>query len=237
MTLKAGVHQGPLVLDREQTLVGEDGAVVRGGIVVKAHGVTVRNVTVVGGRDGIDVQNASRVVLDRVRVVGAAMDGIHARQSQVHVRDCTVVTRAPHGQGIDISFSMHRHMSMVERCDVSGGQEGIVTHSSMATVEDNTVRGTSMRGIAITEMSMGEANRNHVSDARGIGIYCGDSSECGFADNVVVGVRPDPSTDDELRHGVGIEALFHAVAELEGNVVVDTPISTLAWDGSRFEWR
>ena len=235
VTLSAGVHQGPLVIDREQTLAGEDGAVVRGGIVVRAHGVTIRNVTVVGGVHGIDVQDSTRVVLDRVRVLGAADDGIHARQSEVHVRDCTVVTSSPHGQGIDISFSMHRHMSSVEGCAVTGGQEGIVTHSTMAMVEDNRVSGTTMRGIAITEMSMGEANRNHVSAARGIGIYCGDYSECGFEDNVVAGIRPDPATDDELRHGVGIEALFHAVAQLEGNVVVDTPTPTLAWDDSRFE--
>ena len=53
VTLSAGVHQGPLVIDREETLVGEPGAVVRGGIVVRASGVTVRNVTVVGGENGI----------------------------------------------------------------------------------------------------------------------------------------------------------------------------------------
>ena len=31
VTLAAGVHQGPLVLDHEQILVGKPGAVVRGG--------------------------------------------------------------------------------------------------------------------------------------------------------------------------------------------------------------
>jgi nitrous oxidase accessory protein NosD len=235
VTLAAGVHQGPLVLDREQTLQGEDGAVVRGGIVVRAHGVTVRNVTVVGGQFGIEVRDSTRVVLDRVRVVGASLDGINARGSEVHVRDCTVVTRPARGQGIDISFSMHLRMSSVTRCDVSGGQEGIVTHSATATVEDNRVRGTSMRGITLTEMSMAEARRNHVSDASGIGIYCGDMSECELEDNVVVGIRPDPTTDDGLRKGVGIEALYHAHALLDGNVVLDTPIPTLAWADSRLE--
>ncbi|MGH3016335.1 MAG: hypothetical protein ACRDNN_15435, partial [Gaiellaceae bacterium] len=34
--LEAGVHEGPLVLDYSQRLVGEPGAVVRGGIVVTA---------------------------------------------------------------------------------------------------------------------------------------------------------------------------------------------------------
>ena len=40
-------------------LVGEPGAVVRGGIVVRANEVTIRHVTVVGGENGIDVEHAS----------------------------------------------------------------------------------------------------------------------------------------------------------------------------------
>ena len=38
--LAAGVHQGPLVLDHAQTVVGEEGAIVRGGILVTADDVT-----------------------------------------------------------------------------------------------------------------------------------------------------------------------------------------------------
>src|SRR5439155_10177688 len=54
--LSAGVHQGPLVITRRETLVGRRGAVVRGGIVIRAHDVPVRNVAVVGGVYGLRVQ-------------------------------------------------------------------------------------------------------------------------------------------------------------------------------------
>src|SRR5207248_5326704 len=47
--LAAGVHQGPLVITRREVLVGAPGAVVRGGIVVRADDVTIKNVSVVGG--------------------------------------------------------------------------------------------------------------------------------------------------------------------------------------------
>ena len=47
--LAAGVHQGPLVLDHAQTLIGDPGAIVHGGIVITADDVTVRSVTVRGG--------------------------------------------------------------------------------------------------------------------------------------------------------------------------------------------
>src|SRR5438876_6501653 len=95
VTLSAGVHQGPLVIDREEILVGKPGAVVRGGIVIRADGVKVKDVTVVGGENGIDVQRARRVVLDRVHVLNATMDGIHVRFSQVMIRDCSVAIAGP----------------------------------------------------------------------------------------------------------------------------------------------
>src|SRR5207249_1563038 len=150
------VHQGPLVIDREEILVGKPGAVVRGGIVIRADGVQVKNLTVVGGENGIVVERARRVVLDHVHVFGARLDGIHVRFSQVAIRDCSVALTGPYTQGIDISYSALQGMSAVEGCDLSGGGEGIVTHASMVMVRGNRVHGTSLRGITMSEMSMGE---------------------------------------------------------------------------------
>jgi nitrous oxidase accessory protein NosD len=232
--LERGVHQGPLVLDEEQHLVGRDGAIVRGGIVIRADGVTVRNVTVIGGENGIDVDDARRVRLDDVHVLNSELDGIHVRRSEVAIENCTVALGPrPYTQGIDISFSMHQHMSMVKGCEVTGGAEGIVTHSSMVMVEDNRVHGTSLRGITMTEMSMGEVVGNQVSGALGVGIFCGDRSECAIERNVVSGTRHDP-TGDPSRVGVGIETHFDSIAELEDNVLDGNPVPRRAFAGARF---
>jgi parallel beta-helix repeat protein len=217
--LAAGVHQGPLRIDHALTLVGEPGTIVKGGIVVTADDVTLRNVTVTGGSNGITVEWAEDVRLEDVTVVGARLDGIHVRRAAVSIHGCRVVSPPGYTQGIDISFAIDLDMSMVEGCTVTGGQEGIVTHSVMADVRDNHVSGTTMRGIAMTEMSMGEVADNHVSDTRGVGIYCGDHSECEIADNTIVGVKPDPS-GDLSRAGIGIVSFYWAVAELEDNEVV-----------------
>jgi hypothetical protein len=53
--LAAGVHQGPLVISRREVLVGEPGAVVKGGIVIAANHVTIKNLSIVGGDNGITV--------------------------------------------------------------------------------------------------------------------------------------------------------------------------------------
>lgn len=74
-------------------------------------------------------------------------------------------------------------MSMVDGCSVSGGQEGIVTHSVMADLRDNDVSGTTLRGIAMSKMSMASIEDNHVSHSLSVGIHCGDHSEYEISDN------------------------------------------------------
>jgi Right handed beta helix region len=217
--LSAGVHRGPLVLDRPQTLVGEPGTIVQGGIVITSDDVTVRGVTVSGGRNGITVEWAEGVRLEDVTVVGAKLDGIHVRRAAVAIQDCRIVSPRGYTQGIDISFASDLGMSMVEGCTITGGQEGILADSVMADIRDNHVTGTSLRGITMTEMSMGEVVENTISDGLGVGIYCGDHSECEIADNTIVGIRPDPSRDPS-RAGIGIVSFFWAHAALEGNEIV-----------------
>jgi hypothetical protein len=215
--LPAGVHEGPLVLDRALTLTGDPGAVVEGGIVITADDVTVRDLTVRGGEHGIEVRDAESVELDRVVIEGAELDGINARRSEVDVEDCIVRSLpASQAQGIDISFSSRLPPSRISGCEVVGGAEGIVTHMANVEVSDNRVRQTSLRGIAVTEMSMGTVEDNVVEDAVGVGIFCGDYSHCEIHGNSVSGTEPDPS-GNPTRAGFGIVAHYGAVATVGDN--------------------
>jgi parallel beta-helix repeat protein len=226
--LSAGVLEGPLVLEHSQEVVGVPGAVVRGGVVIRSSDVTVRNLEVQGGRYGIAVVGGlggiSNVVLEDVHIRDAELDGIHARRAQVAVRDCSVGSlRSPHAQGIDVSFGADLPPSIVERCTVDGGQEGIFIDSTLASVENNTVRGASLRGITITEMSMGTVKENHVEDSIGIGILCSDYSHCEIEENSIVDTRPDHASDNLLRQGYGVVLNFGAKGYLRDNRFERTP--------------
>jgi hypothetical protein len=232
--LDAGVHRGPLVLDEAQTLVGERGTVVEGGIVITADDVTVRGVTVMGGRNGIEIESAENVVLEDVTIVDALEDGIHARQSSIEVRDCLVWRlRGELSQGIDISFSSSLAPSLVEGCTVVGGAEGIATYMTNAMVRDNTVRDTTQRGIALNEMSMGAIEGNDVRDALGIGIYCGDYSHCDIERNHVSGTRADAASQVRSRGGYGIVAHYGSTATLDDNELVRNAASVAAFINSQ----
>jgi hypothetical protein len=233
--LAAGVHRGPLVVDRTETLVGRPGAVIEGGLVIRADNVTVRDVTVVGGTNGITVEGARNVSLDGVRVRGARMDGIHVRRAQVMISGCSV--GHPIGrfaQGIDISFAYDYPMSMVEGCRVDGGQEGIVADSARVELRDNAVARTTLRGITVTEMSMGSVIGNRVEDALGIGIFCADQAECLIEDNLVAGTRLDRPSADLSRRGYGVVSHSGATAFLAGNSLARNPHPLGAFAGGLF---
>ena len=231
--LGAGVHQGPLVITRREVLQGSPGAVVRGGIVIAHDDVQIKNVTVVGGENGITVDGVSGTVIDGVTVEGAKLDGIHVRLAGVVIRNCTVDMLGNRlGQGIDISFNMDMGMSMVEGCTVVGGQQGITTHSSATDIMGNRVSRTTGQAIAVDEMSMGMASRNTVRDALGVGLYCGDRSMCMFDHNTVIGTRPDTASGLRNRRGFGVFADFQSEADLWRNSLAANPVATAAITGA-----
>lgn len=224
-----GTVQGPIVIRHAQTLVG---GVVRGGIRIRADHVTLRHVTVVGGRDGIDIEHADHVMLDHVRIVGTTLTGIHAYDSSVMVDDCTVASPAgPLVSGILIAYSIGHPMSMVSGCTISGTREGIATHSAEVDIRDNHVLGTTARGILLGEMSMDTASHNEVLGARGIGIICMDHSMCEIEHNTVAGTTID-GNQNPTRAGVAIQAYYYAEAQVHHNTVVGSPGGVRAFDNS-----
>lgn len=212
--LSAGVHRGPLYVTRRERLVGDRGAVVRGGIVVLHRDVTVSHVRVVGGDYGISVLGVRNVTLDHVTVERARLDGIHVRHASVSVSHCLVDERGiASGQGIDVSYGLLQGGSMISHCTVLGGLDGITVHGSMGMIEHNRVERTTLTGISLTEMSMGSVAHNTVANALGIGILCGDHSMCEIDRNTVSGTRRDGVTN-AMRAGIGLEVEFGAEAEL-----------------------
>jgi hypothetical protein len=236
--LARGVHAGPLVITRREVLVGAPGAIVRGGIVVRANGVTIRNVSVVGGENGIEINGYRDTVLDGVSVSGAKLDGIHVRLGGVMIKNCNIdMLGNSLGQGIDISYNMGLGMSKVEGCNVVGGMVGIVTHSSMTEIAHNQVSRTEMAGISMTEMSMGTIRDNEVRGGLGVGIGCGDRSICEIRKNVVLGTRSDSAGGNKTRAGFGVEVLFGAEADLSKNELTQNPASLGVFQNSLVRWK
>lgn len=232
--LGAGVIHGPLVVDRREHLVGGKGTIVVGGIVVRHSDVKISNLRVVGGENGIAVDGYRNVTLDHVTVSGARLDGIHVRNAAVTIRSCSVDMRgSQYGQGIDISFGAGFGESLVERCGIIGGQQGILFDASNGMLRDNEVAATSLRAISMDEMSMGGIEGNTVRDANGVGIYCNDHSMCMVSGNRVTDTRPDTASGNRTRAGYGLVVDYEAEAEVADNDLARNPARVGVFLGSQ----
>lgn len=216
LRLLAGEHE-PFTLRSPVAVVAEPGAVVGGGIRVLADGVRLSGLTVAGGESGVTVREADDVVLTDVVVRGAELHGIEVVDGSATITGCVVRDlTSVYAQGIEVRNANGRPRTVVEGCTVATGQEGLVSHVSRVEFLGNDVSETTMRGIAVTEMSEGLVEGNVVRDAVGAGLYCGDMSHCEFAGNVVVGVTADPA-GIRSRSGLGAVAWFYSTMRVRGN--------------------
>ncbi len=210
--LRPGLYAGPLLIYRSLTLIGP--ATIAGGpdravITIAASGVSLSDLDVRGGDTGVLVTRATRVNLENIGVTGAARRGIDIVQSSAQIHRCYVT---------DLTSQFAWGIGIVN----SGGREGIVSHVSSVFIRDNDIRGTATRGIAVTEMSSGDVERNRIEAAIGTGLYCGDRSICYLRANTVMGIRPEPDSPVTWSRGYGAVLLFGADAYMEGNVFIDT---------------
>jgi hypothetical protein len=204
------------------TIEAEPGAFVRGPVVVRADEVTLRGLRIRGGPSGVTVEDAEDVVLEDLVVGGAEHHGIELEDASATITGCRISGLADQmAQGIEIRNSSSRPRSVVRGCAVAGGQEGLVTHSSRVEFLDNRVTDTTMRAIAITEMSEGLIEGNTVRDVLGSGLYCGDMSHCEIVGNDVRGVRDDRS-GIRSRAGFGAVGWYHSTLRLRDNTFAET---------------
>jgi hypothetical protein len=224
--LRPGLYAGPLTIRRSLTLIGP--ATIVGGpdravITIAASGVNLSDLNIRGGETGVLVTRAARVNLENIQVTGATRRGIDIVQSSAQIHRCRVTDlTSQFAWGIGIVNSMGRAPTTVQACWVAGVQEGIVSHVSSVFIRDNDVRGTATRGIAVTEMSSGDVERNRIEQAIGTGLYCGDRSICYLRWNTVKGIRAEPDSPVTWSQGYGAVLLFGADAYMDGNVFIDT---------------
>lgn len=238
VTLAAGTHVGPALVGKPLALVGEPGAVLTappdttGALVVTAPDATVEGLALQGGSSGVVVRAVDRVRLTDLTVTGAEFHGIEVVDASAHISGVSVAgLLSPFAQGIEIRNSDGRPDTVVEDSSVRGGQEGIVAHVSEVVFENNRVESTTMRALAVTEMSDGVVTGNRVRDAAGVGLYCGDMSRCAFRDNLVGPVAAGEGGRSNA--GWGLLVNYHASASDEGNALEGAAGETATMVSSR----
>ena len=173
LLLAAGVHAGPLVIEKAIALEGLPGAIVDAGgagtaIKILGSGVTVKGLTIRGsGTKGENFDSAIYVEqgADDVTIDGNVLQGnlfgivLHGCKSAV-VRNNTIANRADlrindRGNGIHI---WNNTGSLIEGNTVTSGRDGIYIEIS----HDNVIRANRFEGLRFAVHYM-YANNNEIS--------------------------------------------------------------------------
>ena len=232
LLLQPGRHVGGVRIDRSVTLKGLPGTSIVAAndvpavVSVAADGTVIEDVRLHGGSSGVIVRESEGVILRDITVTDADLHGIEVVDAAADISDVAVSRLVhPMAQGIEVRNSDGRPDTVVAGSTVDGGQEGLVSHVSEVVFRDNRITSTTMRAIAVTEMSDGLVEDNTVQDVTGAGLYCGDMSRCDFSGNAVTEVEPGSgglSTD-----GWGLVVTFHAVASTSDDRLSGEAGSTL----------
>jgi len=223
LRLAGNEFQGPVVIEKPLQLIGSQGTVIVAppdspAVTIKhTEDVTLSNLSIRGGASGVFIRSSVGVVLEGIRISEAQWHGVFAHDAEVEITGCEISgLQAAKPQGIEIINSDSRPTSVVSGCRVEGPVfEGIVSHVSNVTFEDNVVSQAAPRGIVITEMSVGTMIGNRVIDGSGSALFCGDMSRCSIIDNDIRRISAVPGGyRSAMGHGVVIH--FHSTAYVEG---------------------
>lgn len=221
--LAAGTYAGPIRIAKPLSLVGAPNGASRvvapDGLTViaiaGANGVRVEGLTIRGGDYGISVEESEAVQLLSNHVLGAAMAGIRLSRAAALIDGNEIrAGSGPYGMGIELANTMSRAASVITANVVVGAtREGIILHNAHALIERNTVTGSGLRGVSISEMSMATVAKNTIADNADAGIWVVDSSLAEIAGNQITAMRPGP---DGRLNGIGV--FYHGEVKLgQGN--------------------
>jgi nitrous oxidase accessory protein len=226
LTLAPGTYQGPVVVDRPLTLVGEEGAVIDGGgsgsvITVSAPDVVLRGLTVRGS--GISLADQDSGIFVDKAATGALVVGNRLEQNLIGIylwgsrdsvaRDNVIVGRRDlrmneRGNGVQL---WNAPGSVVEGNDIRYGRDGIfVTTSKHDIFRNNRMRDLRF-AVHYMYTNASEVSGN-VSQGNHLGYAIMYSNHLKILDNVSEGDRD---------HGLLFNYANHST--IEGNVVRGGP--------------
>jgi nitrous oxidase accessory protein len=198
LRLSAGLHKGPLFLDRPMELSGEAGAILSGEgagsvLVIGAPDVVVHDLHITGGGNRSDLDDSGVVVgADRVRLERLLVDDVYLgldlrMAADGLVRDCTLRgdPQKLFGERGDAIRLWESSKNLIEGNLITDSRDVVVWYSA-----DNVIRGNTVRGSRYGTHLM-HSDNNLVEDNRYeedvVGVFVMYSTGLTLSRNLVMG--------------------------------------------------
>ena len=211
--IKGTCNESVLVNRNNVTLLGdpEAGATIEApegspyAVAVEGHGVTLENLTIIGGNHGVRNSGALRMIIRDCLVLDAVEDGIRLFVGDIRVLGTTIQGAGANGLRIMRGGSVAMSNGQI----LDNARDGIYAEQNAAiTANNNIIRGNQSNGVTLHSASQGDFGGNEISQNMGTGLLVQAGSTADIDDNTV--------SDNQ---GDGIIGYLGATLVLHGNNV------------------
>lgn len=221
-------------------------------IVILKDTVSIEDLTVTGGYNGIRLQGPFSAVVKNVFVRYTAMNGIHVRAGDMEIENSTVEYAGGSGLGLVRAASVrifsnshfqHNHLAGIyaeknSTVSVSGGtvngngRTGIELMSgSEGTFNDGTISANGMHGIQLSQGSEGVIAHNTISHNGNAGVMVETGSHSSFNNNTITANGTNPAGSWKM--GVMVAS---GDADFLGDNISDNPGDGLWLERARIDF-
>jgi hypothetical protein len=174
-------------------------------VAVEGHGVTLENLTIIGGNHGVRNSGAFRMTIRNSLIQDAVVDGIRVFVGDVRVQETTIQGAGENGLRIMRGGSVAMSNSQI----LDNARDGIYAEQNAAiTANNNTISGNQSNGVTLHSASQGDFGGNEITRNQGTGLLVQAGSTADIDDNTIF-----------ENQGDGIIGYLGATLVLHGNDV------------------
>lgn len=181
-------------------------------VYVRANGVTLENLTLVGGAFGMRIDGAVRAIARKVVIQASASHGVQAFVGDIRFMDCTIEDAGGNGvnvvRGASVVFSQGSDVRNNRGAGIYVEANGIVLVTGSTTISGNGGDGVALENGASGTIRGSTLEKNGVDPSRG-----GNGLVAGMARAVVL----NSTISDNREHGILIQA--GSTAGIDGNTI------------------
>jgi len=237
------------------TITGEALSFSRGILVMGRNGITIKNGTITGFSQGVQLFNADNNVIQDVISQNNTENGIHIMSDSDKnlIDDCTLKSNGTNGVFIGYGVSPSNN-NTVQNCTISNNPDGINAYDSVGnSLVRNTINNFSGSGIFLKYSESNHVLFNRVSNdgvSDGQGIHLDDAcsfnviqgnniSTCGVAGIISDGIDSEENLvqGNNISNCVGVGIRIHGTKhEVQGNNITASTRGIALVHSSKENW-
>jgi nitrous oxidase accessory protein NosD len=233
--LVSGTCRGNVLIRNEKQRVTLDGggiAILDGAdpnspvLNVRGKGILIQGFTITGGRNGIEVNRGSNVVINNNVIQASGGHGILVNQLAFAVITNNTIQNNPRAQvmiseesSARIGFNDESETLASPNAIQNNGVGVMVIRSSSARVIGNAIFSNGGDGFMVTTRSSADISDNAIDNNGGLGIFVGENSVAQLGEDSGTSIYQLPNTTSSNNGGFGVACT--------GGGIVDGRLGTL----------